>query len=235
MKQICFVAPALGALMLASAAGAAPIIYSDQAQFVQDTGPQFSVDFNDQPINQSFGGSTLQVNKLAFSGPDLENFPGAYNRTEVGPDFSGFHLDGTTFILGASTLDAAMRIDFDMPMLAWGAEFSDLADGGREVAVNVYDATDTLIASLEIADAPDQTQQFIGWDFAGEQASYLEIAFLDGLTNIEAFGIDNVLFTIQRGSDAPAPVPLPAPVLLLGASGLALAALRRRRKPASAG
>ncbi|MEM1077236.1 MAG: hypothetical protein AAGI09_01810 [Pseudomonadota bacterium] len=233
MKAFHFSAPLAVAMTLACSAVAAPVIYEDRTTFVQETGPQFSVDFNDQVPDQNFGDSSLTVGKLTFSGPDVPNLPGAYNRTEVGPDFSGFHLDGTTFILGASTLDEAMRIDFDTPMLAWGAEFSDLADGGREVAVNVYDATDTLIASLEIADAPDQTQQFIGWDFAGEQASYLEIAFLDGLTNLEAFGIDNVLFSIQRGDGAPAPVPLPAPALLLGASGLALAALRRRRKPAA--
>ncbi|WP_424968348.1 hypothetical protein [Dinoroseobacter sp. S375] len=234
MTKIPSCLPLALALTIGGAAGAAPVIYQDRATFVQETGPQFSVDFNDQAPNQAFGDSSLSVGKLTFSGPDVPNLPGAYNRTEPGPDFSGFHLDGTTFILGAATLDDPMRVTFDTPVLAWGAEFNDLGDNNRDVALNVYDVSDTLIASFGISDAPDHVTQFIGWDFAGDQASYLEIAFLGGLTNFEGFGIDNVLFSIPRGDDVPAPVPLPAPVLLLGASGLALAALRRRRKPVAA-
>ncbi len=232
MKQAALGPGLMSALFIGTALQAAPIIYDDEASYVAATSPHAFVDFNDvEPV--SFAGSSASVGNMTFSGPVHPSYPNlAFMVNYIGPKGADkATIDNSRAVNGFSMAGSSMRIDFLAPVTSFGAFFSDLGDDEKSTLINFLDADDTSVGKILVEGFEDLGLIFRGIDLNGIAASAIEFVSLTAPDDLEAFAMDNVYFSTDRGV-FPAPVPLPASALLLGAGVMALPLMRRRRAKA---
>jgi hypothetical protein len=221
MKHLCKFS-LLAALVAASTATAAPIVYEDRDAFVAATNPNALVDFNDLEAGQSFKDKTLSVGPFSLYTDSPAN---GGNHVRDGSD--GFNIDGSNFVFGIAREGHPIEFDFLAPVFAWGATFKDLGDVNRFTVLRFFDELSNVVGEINVFDREDLTIEFFGIDLGGAKATRMEIALpLDSPS--DNFSFDNVALTLDRAQ--PAPVPLPASAMFFATGGLALAALRRRGK-----
>lgn len=226
--------PALGvlaSLTLSSAAIAVPVVYDDRTEFIDAVSPHASIDFNTATPGASFSNQSLVVGNMTLQGgAHYENLATVNLIAPGGNCFNQFSIDGSTHACGYVSRDSALRIDFLAPVVSWGADFNDLGDETRETALRFYDEDDGLLAEVIAKGKMMFEKTFFGIDLAGSKASYMlfEFAGIGDDTPEDAFGMDNVLFSSDRGELTP--VPLPASVLLLGGAIAGLAGFQRRTR-----
>ncbi|WP_424969988.1 hypothetical protein [Dinoroseobacter sp. S76] len=239
MKQRPFSLIALallgGATLAQTGAATAATLYADRAAFEADTAPTGGIDFEDIPEGSSFTGQELSLGPMRIAGgvtPGNET----WNVVSSVGYCDGYHaIDGSRHACVGVSDHAQVRLDFLTDVSAWGADFSDMGDQGRETALMFYDDEDQLLFEYVAADQGELEKTFIGVDFEDETASYMTFSLFARLPSqqLDGFGMDNILFTSVRDPGAPAPVPLPPAALLLGSAAgglMGLGRLRRKRK-----
>ncbi len=184
--------------------------------------------FNDLQTGSSFEDHELSVGPFSIIGPFDANVPHKFNKVEQGDDPFGHSIDGTTFLSAHTNLDDPVRLSFHTPILAWGADFRNIADSGRQTAMRFLDSNDDVIAAFQLSGFDAEQRVFLGVDLDGLTATALELHYVGGAFSSNAFGIDNVVMTARRDSTMPAPVPLPASSVLLFGGLCALRVLRRK-------
>ena len=235
MKHYFAAAGILAALTFSSATNAAPIIYHDRTQFIQAASPQVSIDFESATPGASFENQPLAVGNMTLQGGShFENLATVNVIAPGGNCNNSFSVNGSTHACGYVSRDSPLRIDFLAPVVSWGADFSDLGDETRETALRFYGGNDNLLGEVIAKGNMMFGKTFLGVDLQGSLAAYMLFEFV-GIGNDtpeDAFGMDNVIFSTDRGDVTP--VPLPASFLLLGGSIAGLAGLRgraRKRRP----
>ncbi|WP_424968748.1 hypothetical protein [Dinoroseobacter sp. S375] len=236
--QLIAAALLAGAALAQASAVSAATLYADRAAFEADTAPTGAIDFEDLPDGSSFSGQELSVGPMRFSGGVT---PGNETWNVISPVgfCEGYHsIDGSRHACVGVSDHAQVRLDFLTDVSAWGADFSDMGDQGRETALKFYDDADQLLFEYVAADQGELEKTFIGVDFEGESASYMTFSLFARLPSqdLDGFGMDNVIFTSVRDPGAPAPVPLPPAALLLGSAAgglMSLGRLRRKRQAAA--
>jgi hypothetical protein len=226
-----------------AAATLAPSTYTDQTAWETAVGGDTSVlaDFNGSGSDISFASSTIDVGSFSMAQRDINGSlggldPGDFNLVDI-PAFFGppdLSLDGTSYVRGFVNYDAddipnetqntraIWMGDFDNPIYAWGADFSQanglaglsfrlITEGGESVDIDGPLSNDTGF-----------------WGFVGSSSDpYTEIlvfakASYPGSIFGEEFGMDNVV-------GAAVPEPTPAAMISLGLVLMAVHGRRSRR------
>ncbi len=208
-------------------AAAAPIVFENRDDFVAATAPQANIDFEGIDY-ASFQGTTTSVANMQFSGFEYpEDLNGDYNY--IGDDCPLGNWNGSDSHICALVFDTSpLRIDFLTPVLSWGADFRSFADNTSRNIMQFYDAEESLLATIKVTGTPHFSTRFFGIDLDGAEASFVEFYNVASQHGTDAFMMDNVLYSADRGDTLP-PVPLPASLPLLVGGGLAFAAFARRR------
>ncbi len=201
----------------AQAAAVSPLtVYTDQASFLNATGPVQAETFNaltvDQPANNLDLGAFTAHNSISVDAPNLS-----------------YSVDGTSNLFVNTTYTWADLV-FDRPVVAFGAWFAGMNPTGRPYSSIRIDAAGLAgygsyshLGSYLPPTAPVGTLQFIG--FTSSQA-FNRIVFEGALCCSSSFAIDNVVYT-----EALAPVPEPETyALLLAGLGLMGAVVRRQNR-----
>jgi hypothetical protein len=148
------------------------------------------------------------------------------------------HIDdsGTSFTYGLDFTMAGLFDAVEFSLVSYGFSFSDPDDQPGPLADNILvtgyqGANATASASFLLSDIFGTVQTFLlGPAFTGLSRLTIEILYPQTTAYCDApcghFDLDYVTLN----PSGPAPVPLPASGLLLIASGVGLAALRRRRR-----
>ncbi|MEM6681564.1 MAG: hypothetical protein AAF607_04915 [Pseudomonadota bacterium] len=236
MKYSVFTCAA--ALLAISSANAATS-FTDRSAFIAQTSPQVSVDFNGVPAGSSFEGQELTVGNMTLRGGVYPLLPdGGFNVIAPGglctdTDLDFLTLDATQFACSFVDPQLDLRIDFNAPVTAWGADFRDIADTNRKTKLSFYDAEDGLITEYLAQGLEDSEKSFIGLDLMDNAATHLIFSLVldpDQDYTLDFFGMDNVLFSTARGGVTPNPVPVPPALLLFGSAGAAFAGMRSARR-----
>ncbi|MEM6683365.1 MAG: hypothetical protein AAF607_14100, partial [Pseudomonadota bacterium] len=227
------------AALLAITSANAATSFTDRSAFIAQTSPQGAIDFENAQAGSSFAGQDLTVGNMALSGGVDDFFTLnliAPAGSCIGFNLSFFQIDGSQFACSFVDPEADLRIDFNAPVTAWGADFRDIADDDRRTKLSFYDDDDALLADYVAEGFNEADQSFIGLDFMGAEASYLIFSFITGpqdISNSDVFGMDNVLFSTARGM-TPNPVPVPPAMLLFASAGAVFAGLGKARSAKSA-
>ncbi len=220
---------------LPAVGSAAFVTFSDRAAWQAVAGtPTVTEDFQSFTQNAFIFPVPVQAN--GFSLTATRSVPAIFgNRVQVAPApppiASGNSPNGTNFFLGAlindldadGTLNANILLTFTGEVSAFGADFR----GANGIFIDVYGAGNVLFDTI----SPDvNTPQFYGFALTdGERAERLvfrtTLTPLDGVINVNVFGMDNVALVV------PAPSGLVLAVLGLPALGLS----RRLRRAGGLG
>jgi MYXO-CTERM domain-containing protein len=208
-------------LFASGPAGAVPTTFTDRSAWETAVGPAilFLEDFNGVASDTSF--STSPVDVGAFT---IEQFGGlplaSSNLIDVSPFIAPSQtVNGSTFVRGfvnsdnSQALQTFIRITFDVPVFAWGADFfSPDSDEGLEFLLIDQQSGQTLVSG-PTADG------FFGFVDPAELYTQLVILPRIRTTGGELFGMDDA-------TGAQIPEPTPGSLVALGL--VALAASRRR-------
>jgi hypothetical protein len=201
---------ALGALLGTAAAApaeAAIVTYTDRAAWEAAVSSFTEVDFNGFPGQpaQFDGGATVDVGPFSLTGDTSYSASMWITNDHVQANVCDESWCGITF---------GYSIDFDAPILAFGADFGDLTASGIDFDVDG-----------ETVEGPRSGQD-----------GFFGFVSTTPFTSIRAFGVnevhdfDNVVFASELApTQEPVGVPAPAALSLLGAGLAALVVARRRR------
>ncbi len=195
-------------------------IYTDRSNWAAEIGPLSGTeDFNSFLVDTPIDAGPVALNNMFVSGS-----PGLPTITQI-IDALPFRtsdivtVDGTPFLIGDVFRSEVVRFDFVTPVTAWGADFKDIANLGRNTKIKAYDQSDELLGVIEPSSTLNQAVRFFGFRVTTDSVAYVEITDNNFRTN-DAFGIDNIGFVA---------VPEPSAAMLLVACGLSLARNRKRR------
>jgi hypothetical protein len=202
--------------------------FTDRPTWQAAAGPLSGTeDFNGFTTDAQFRTTTVSANNMTIAGSTGTNGTQT-NKIDASPfEFSGFYAaNGTSYLLGDLVNGATITFTFTTPVTAWGGDFRGIADGGRPTRMDVFDASDTLIGSIQfMSDATNQQDQFYGFT-STTSVDHLVIVNPGGAN--DAFGLDNIGFVTGA---TPVAAPEPTSLALLATAGMSLGAslLRRRR------
>jgi|GEM_PF-1281724 len=202
-------------ILLCAQARAAIITYTDRSDWARAVeGPIQTETFHGFAADASFrpgpvailGGSIVEINGPSVNGDRA-------NKIDVPPfEFYAVSPNVTAFaLIQYGGVNATMvRIDFDRPISAWGADFFLDAD-----PLSVLDLFDTDLNSIGVIGAPPLIKSFYGFHLdAGEAVS--SIVFRNQEHRIDGHGMDNMSFVVQQA----VPEPSSGAMALLGLAAL---------------
>ncbi|MEM6637408.1 MAG: hypothetical protein AAF667_16115 [Pseudomonadota bacterium] len=235
MKRVAYHVAFFTVLTMSNAAQAVTV-FTDRSDFIAQTSPQTSINFEGVPAGSSYRQQDLTVGNMTFNiGGGVFGFnliaPGGQCDAQ---SFDAFDVDGSQYACSFIAPQLDLHIDFNAPVTSWGANFGNIGANGRRTELTFSDDDANVIGSYIAENNAPLGVTFIGLDFAGQEATKLTLSYIVSGLNQEhdIFGMDNVLFSTARDGDTPSPVPVPPGMFLLATAGLAFAGLRRR-KPTS--
>lgn len=200
----------------------ATTVFDDESNFLAAIGgsADATADFNGFAADTTFLGSTVDVGPFSLSATGTVE-----NKIDAPANTFGFLLDNTTYAHLFVTPDGTTaRIDFDAPVIAFGA-----------LTANMNPATQwaltTSAGSEVISGNGVSSTVFFGFVLdAGVTMTSILVSTPTAANGgvPDAFGIDNVLLALDQGAPGPTPAPEP-PLVALLAVGLVGVGLRRRR------
>ncbi|MEM1379449.1 MAG: hypothetical protein AAGH41_02370 [Pseudomonadota bacterium] len=198
---------ALGALTAFSTASA-NTVFTDRATFITAINPNAAEDFNSITVDTQFRTQSVVVGDFTITGEPGANGNGS-NLIDAGvAQFSDtYTLDNTTYLLGDLSSPEELRIDFNVGVTAWGADFAGFSNQPRATDIVFYDAGDNVIGTISEQTSDNSSRTFLGIDLMGDVASYVILSNSVGSNDV--FGIDNVAYNT-------APVPVPGAAVLFG-------------------
>jgi hypothetical protein len=179
-----------------------------------------SEDFNSHAVDMLNVPAPVVLNGMIVTSAAGTDFNFAI---DVPPYFSPLQgIDGTPKANGRAadfaplSLNETWRIDFPIPVTAWGADFKGAGDPPNgNLMIEVFDETNALLGTLQADAAPDV--EFLGFQLSlGERSGHLIFRAPGG---VDGFDIDNIAM-IQ--------VPEPSTILLALVLPLAYCGFRRK-------
>ncbi|MCQ8184646.1 VPLPA-CTERM sorting domain-containing protein [Parvularcula maris] len=217
----------------------AATVYTDRDSYVSAVDPNGAQDFN--TIDElPFHSEDASVGIFTFRETGLYSVHNGETLTSLVQNplpWENYQVDGTSFVhMTAGQMDpqtyVAPRIDFTLPLSAFGADFRGIGNLGdnfvtdKKTSLDFYDAADDLIASIDLTmPGGELLYQFWGVDFGAAIASYM---IIENPTRwFDVFATDNFTYRFDPlliDSEVPVPAALP---LFIGAAALFGAARRR--------
>lgn len=212
----------LTALALPVQAATVTVFNNDRIGFDAAAGPLAVEDFNSFTEDASFGAGTLDLGSFTLSATRRGD-----NRIETNP-IDRFTIDGSPFARGAQRAGGqSLTIAFDAPIFAFGADFTDFNNRGRQSSLTLVGANGQTRVSISSV-VGTGTTLFFG--LVSDTAFSQVIIGRGGGDDL--YGFDNLRF--GGGPIGATAIPLPGalPLMLLGAGAFGLFGLRtRRRRP----
>jgi hypothetical protein len=182
-------------VMLQSRVGIAAFSpFTDRSVWETAAGPATaSEDFNNQVVDMLNVPAPVVLNGMIVTSAAGTDFNFAI---DVPPYFSPLQgIDGTPKANGRAadfvplSLNETWRIDFPVPVTAWGADFKGAGDPPNgNLMIDVFDETNALLGTLQADAAPDV--EFLGFQLSmGEHSGHLIFRAPGG---VDAFDIDNI-------------------------------------------
>ncbi|MEM6637426.1 MAG: VPLPA-CTERM sorting domain-containing protein [Pseudomonadota bacterium] len=219
MKSIALVTGLLSTAVVPVASTAAPIVFDNRDQFIQNVEPNASEDFESATPGATYDTQPLTVGQFRFQGGIPTNNPLQFNVIAPGGDcIALYSVNGSQDACSLVERGNPLTIEFLSPITAWGADFRDIANAGRQTALSFFAEDDTLLNRTVLQGYDLYELTFFGVDLLGQAAAYARFDFLGIETSdlaIDIFAMDDIVYSIDRGGDMPPPVPLPAGFFLM--------------------
>ncbi|MGK7894173.1 MAG: hypothetical protein AB4372_11240 [Xenococcus sp. (in: cyanobacteria)] len=154
---------------------------SVQGSFSEETFNSYAEDLSFNGIDQNMGNFTL-------------NGTGSRQKIDV-PSFDVplFSVDGTPMILGQTDSSSSFTITFDVPIISFGAYFSDITSQG----ITQITAESTLVVNTPQTVEIPQNTQFFG--FIADEA-FNTLIFDSANDDLDGFGMDNLVYVQMNSS-----------------------------------
>jgi hypothetical protein len=218
----CVAVAGMAAVVLLTAETfAAVVTYTNRATWLAAVGPLSGTeDFNSFAVDASFQGAPVPLNNMSVVGTTGFNGAQTQKIDALPLEFANYYSwDGTAQLLAdLNTTNQHLRVDFTVPVFSWGVDTVGMADIPRTTRIEIYNASNGLLGSIQANDTTGSGKHFYGFDLTADAASYLVVVNPTDLNDV--FSFDNIGFVT---------VPEPAGAVALAIAAGVVGPLRRRR------
>jgi hypothetical protein len=179
-------------------------MFTDRPTWTAAAAPNGSENFNSFATDTTFQNVSVPITNGTVIG-QLGSNGAQTNKIDAPPaEFANAYiLDGTSYLIGDLTAGQTMTITFNNPVTAWGGDFKGVADVPRTTHIDVFDAANVLQGTVTMSSPTNTTLGFYGFTMtAGTTAKKLVLS--NGVASNDAFGLDNIQFSVPEPSAAAA-------------------------------